>query len=254
MLIACHGLGGTLHVSTETFLQERLAAEVGGVLEPGGKDATDILLSDFGDNGHMSATDNEASGGVNSDAASSGATPAAASRQDPPSEESEDGDLPAADPADSCDLCAHARPSSEDCDAIAHQAISPEVSPEVKAAVEAASLRALKKKLEGTSHDEKSALAYVQRVAPALVDDDHLLIFLRHRGFDVDVSVARSTVLCMCLCAFFHLLFCFVARGLHPAVFGAGAATAVRAQGSRALLEPKIQGVWLGKVCFAHDS
>ena len=56
---------------------------------------------------------------------------------------------------------------------------------------EAASLRELKEQLSDVPHEEKSALVHVQRVAPELVDDDHVLCFLRGERFDVRVSLAR---------------------------------------------------------------
>jgi hypothetical protein len=62
------------------------------------------------------------------------------------------------------------------------------ISPDIEAVNEVASLRELKEKLSDLPDVEKSALVHVQRVAPALVDDEHLLIFLRVDGFDVAVS------------------------------------------------------------------
>lgn len=55
--------------------------------------------------------------------------------------------------------------------------------------IETAALRALKEELSNIPHDEKSALVHVQRIQPDLVDDDHLVSFLRVEKFDVDVSV-----------------------------------------------------------------
>ena len=64
------------------------------------------------------------------------------------------------------------------------------------AEAEAASIRALKEALSNLPHDKKSALVHVQRVAPALVDDAHFLIFLREVGFYVKVSRLLVHVLC----------------------------------------------------------
>ena len=41
-----------------------------------------------------------------------------------------------------------------------------------------------------SAHEEKTALAHVQRVNPALADDDHMMGFLRAEQFDVGVSSA----------------------------------------------------------------
>ena len=64
-----------------------------------------------------------------------------------------------------------------------------EISSEVKAAVEVASLRVLKEKLSNLPNDKKSELVKVQQLAPTLVDNHHLLLFLRAERFDVNVSV-----------------------------------------------------------------
>ena len=66
--------------------------------------------------------------------------------------------------------------------------VSEEAQHLISPAVETASLRELKDELSNMPHDEKSALVHVQRVAPNLVDDDHLLVFLRGEDFDVNVS------------------------------------------------------------------
>lgn len=55
-------------------------------------------------------------------------------------------------------------------------------------AAETALLRALKEALSKLPHGDKSELVHVQRVAPDLVGDDHLLIFLRGEEFDVEVN------------------------------------------------------------------
>ena len=49
-------------------------------------------------------------------------------------------------------------------------------------------LNVVKEKLSNIPHDEKSALVHVQRIRPELVDDEHILQFLRVENFDVDVS------------------------------------------------------------------
>lgn len=54
--------------------------------------------------------------------------------------------------------------------------------------VEAAALRALKEEVACIPHENKSALVHAQRMSPDLVDDDHLLSFLRFENLDVDVS------------------------------------------------------------------
>ena len=49
-------------------------------------------------------------------------------------------------------------------------------------------LNVVKEKLSNIPHDEKFALVHVQRIRPELVDDEHILQFLRVENFDVDVS------------------------------------------------------------------
>ena len=88
-------------------------------------------------------------------------------------------------PAESSVFFPFAPVQDENLNEITHQTISPEV----KAAVAAASLRALKEKLACVPRDKHSSFVRVRQSAPALVDDDHLLIFLRAEGYDVDVSV-----------------------------------------------------------------
>ena len=60
---------------------------------------------------------------------------------------------------------------------------------------EAAYLRVLKDELSNMPHDEKSALVHVQRVASNLVDDNHLLIFLRREDYDAHVSCLLTVAL-----------------------------------------------------------
>ena len=49
-------------------------------------------------------------------------------------------------------------------------------------------LHAVKEKLSCIPHEEKSALVYVQRIRPELVNDEHILQFLSVENFDIDVS------------------------------------------------------------------
>ena len=49
-------------------------------------------------------------------------------------------------------------------------------------------LHAVKEKLSNIPHDEKSALVHVQRISPEMVNDEHIMRFLRVENFDVDVS------------------------------------------------------------------
>ena len=72
-----------------------------------------------------------------------------------------------------------------------HRPASPEA--------EVALLRALKEALSDLPHGEESALDRVRRVAPELVDDDHLLIFLRGEGFDVEVDCLSVRARCVML-------------------------------------------------------
>jgi len=185
-------MGGTLRVSTMAFLHDRLTVEGGVILKPSGNDARDLSLSDSDDNGCTSTMDNEVIGGLNSDD-SVCAAPAATSCRAPVSENSPRSEDQAADPSDSCFSCAHTCPQHEG-QGSTHAVTAKNddtitISPEVKDAVEAASVSVLKEKLADIPHDEKSALVHVQRVAPALVNDNHLLIFLRHKGFDVDSAL-----------------------------------------------------------------
>ena len=64
---------------------------------------------------------------------------------------------------------------------------------------EAAFLPVLKEALSDLPHDKKSELVHVQQVAPDLVNDDHLLIFLRWGDFNVEVN---SSVRHAARCAF----------------------------------------------------
>lgn len=57
------------------------------------------------------------------------------------------------------------------------------------------SLRALKAVLSDLPHEDLAALAHVQRLRPELVDDGHLLRFLRAEGFDPRVSVFACILL-----------------------------------------------------------
>ncbi len=56
----------------------------------------------------------------------------------------------------------------------------------------AVSLHLLKASLSSKPHEEKSVFAHVQRIRPDLVNDDHMLKFLRVDDFDVDVSLCCS--------------------------------------------------------------
>ena len=56
-------------------------------------------------------------------------------------------------------------------------------------------LPALKAALIDLPRDKKSELAHVQSVAPSLVNDEHLLLFLRGEDFDVEVS--RRLICCI---------------------------------------------------------
>ena len=53
-------------------------------------------------------------------------------------------------------------------------------------------LHAVKEKLSIIPHEEKSALVHVQRIRPELVDDEHIMQFLRVENFNVDVSYFNS--------------------------------------------------------------
>lgn len=48
-------------------------------------------------------------------------------------------------------------------------------------------LRELRERLCDIPHDEKSAFTYVERTQPHLVNDEHLLGFLRVEEFNIDV-------------------------------------------------------------------
>ena len=63
---------------------------------------------------------------------------------------------------------------------------------------EAAFLPVLKEALSNLPNDKNSELVHVQQVAPDLVDDDHLLIFLRWGDFNVEVnSSVRHAARCI---------------------------------------------------------
>lgn len=243
-------------MSTMAFLHDRLTVEGGVILKPSGNDARDLSLSDSDDNGCTSTMDNEVIGGLNSDDTVC-AAPAATSCRAPVSENSPRSEDQAADPSDSCFSCAHTCPQHEG-QGSTHAVTAKNddtitISPEVKDAVEAASVSVLKEKLADIPHDEKSALVHVQRVAPALVNDNHLLIFLRHKGFDVDVSCLFGGSVCsFCI---FHLLLLLSHVCLSSVLdTNPAAAPEVRTQGSCTLLGQAIQSVWFRKVHIAHDS
>lgn len=61
------------------------------------------------------------------------------------------------------------------------------------AETEAVALRELKRELANVSHDEKSSLVHAQRVAPELIDDRHLLRFVRAEDYDVNVRCLPSS-------------------------------------------------------------
>ena len=84
-----------------------------------------------------------------------------------------------------------ARPQGDSEEKAHHRPASPEA--------EITLLRALKEALSNLPHRKKSELVHVQRVAPGLVDDDHLLIFLRGEGFDVEVGCVFICVRCVIL-------------------------------------------------------
>ena len=178
-------LGGTLKVD---FFQNRLAIE--GALEPPiEKCARNLSPSCTDVNGLDHTPPEKVPWGINSNDAGFEAADTAKSHNTPPPEDNQIDVLAhmwyPADPAESPFFFPLAPVQAEDVNEMAHHAISFDE----KATVSAASIRALKGKLARVPHDESSAIIHVQQSAPSLVDDDHLLIFLRAEGFDVDVSV-----------------------------------------------------------------
>ena len=55
----------------------------------------------------------------------------------------------------------------------------------------ATALRQMKDAVSHTPHEEKSAFAYVQRVKPEFVNDDHMMGFLKAEAYDANVSVIK---------------------------------------------------------------
>ncbi|KAL9178260.1 hypothetical protein ACHAXT_001804 [Thalassiosira profunda] len=68
---------------------------------------------------------------------------------------------------------------------------APSPRDEPSPAVEGDALRALKEALANVPHEEKASLVHAQRLAPGLVDDEHLRGFLWAENFDVDLALAR---------------------------------------------------------------
>ena len=108
---------------------------------------------------------------------------------------------------------------------------------------EAASLRAVKEALSNLPRGINSELVHVQRMAPELVDDDHLVIFLRGANFDVEVHRL------IFLAAVFRFLFYNPTppTSVVPSIFSACSTEA------RVTLAAATKSIWPTKVHTSHD-
>ena len=86
---------------------------------------------------------------------------------------------------------------------------------------------------------------HVQRVAPALVDDAHFLIFLRGEGFDVEViRLSACSGMWSGLLADLHV---------RPSVLFTFSLLLARITEARGALAPATLSVWFRKVRPSHD-